>query len=191
DLSLESDDAMSVGLRSTRRGDDAIGKIGVAHRPLKGLLRSHREADDRAKMRDSEILGEQLMHGPDIVADRRYRAARPVIRLRRVAWARRVPVAEQLGSDEKELRGVERKAWPDQPLVAVVVGHVVRWKQHCVVARRVQAAVRAIDDDRFREHHTGLGAEVLDRELMMLGAVDALGADARESDDRRSECEAE
>ena len=40
-------------------------------------------------------------------------------------------------------------------------------------------AIRAIDDDRLRQHDAALSLEVRDGELMMLGAVDALGGGAR------------
>ena len=151
DLSLEANDAVTVRLRRARRRDDAIGEVGVADGPLKGLLRTHRKADDRAQVRDLEILREQLMDRADVVADRHDRKARTVKRLRRVARRRRVAVAEQLRRDEIELRGVERAPRADQPLVAVVRRHVVRRQQHGVVVRRVQVAVRAVDDDRLRE----------------------------------------
>ena len=82
--------------------------VGIADRPLERLLRAHREADDRAQVRDLEILGQQPMHGLDVVANRRHRKARAVKRLGRVARRRRVAVAEQLRRDEEQLRGVER-----------------------------------------------------------------------------------
>ena len=100
----------------------------------------------------------------------------PWIRLRRIARRRRVSVAEQLRRDEKERRGVERASWADQPLVAVVRRHVVRRQQHGVVARRVQVAIRPVDDDRLGQHDAALRPKILDRVFVMLGAVDALRA---------------
>ncbi len=88
-----------------------------------------------------------------------------------------MPVAEQLRRYEEQLRRIEREAGADQPLVAVVVGHVVRRQQNGVVARGVQAAVRAVDDDRLGQGDARLRVEVVDHELVMLGVVDALRAE--------------
>ena len=108
-------------------------------------------------------LDEQPVHRLDVVADRHHRKPRTVKRLRRIARRRRVAVAEQLRRDEEQRRGVERAAGPDQPLVAVVLRHVVRRQQHGVVARGVEMAVRAVDDARLRQRDAAFRVKVVDR----------------------------
>ena len=85
ELPFEPNDAVTVRLGCAGRRDDAIGKGWIAHRPLERLLRTHRETDDRAQVRDLEVLGEQAMHGLDVVANGRDRKARAMERLRRIA----------------------------------------------------------------------------------------------------------
>ena len=171
DLSFEPHDAMRPRFRRARRRDNAVGEGGMTDRPLERLLRTHREADDRAHVRDLQIAGEQTAHRFDVVANRHDRKARSVERLRRVAGRRGEAVAEQFGGDEKQPGRVQRPVGSDQPLVAVMVRHVVRRQQHDVVARGVQAAVRAVDDPRLGQRDAALGTEVLDHELVMVGGV--------------------
>ena len=73
----------------------------------------------------------------------------------------------------------ERESRSDQPLVAVVIGHVVRWEQDDVVPRGVEMAIGAIDHRRLREDHSALRPEVAQDKLMMLGAVDTSGGALR------------
>ena len=56
DLAFEADDAVAVGFGGAAGGDDAVHEGGIADRPLEGLLRAHREADDGAEMRDAAAL---------------------------------------------------------------------------------------------------------------------------------------
>ena len=65
-------------------------------------------------------------------------------------------VAEQFGSDEEQFGGIERELFADQPLVAVVVGHVVRGQEDDVVLRGVELAIGAVDDFGLRKGDAGL-----------------------------------
>ena len=162
---------MRPRFRGAGGGHDAVGEVGIADGPLERLLRAHREADDRAHVRHLQLVDEQPMDRFDVVADGRHRKARAVKRLGRVARRRGVAVAEKLGGDQEQRRKVERATGADQPLVAMVVRHVVRRQQDRVVARRVEPAVGAVDDPRLRQRDAALGAEVVDRELVMFGGV--------------------
>ena len=106
-LSFEPHDTMRVGLRRARRGHDAIREIGIADGPLERLLGAHREADDRAKVRDVQLVHQQPMDRFDVVADRHHRKPRTVERLGRVARRRRLAVAEELRRDEEVRRSLE------------------------------------------------------------------------------------
>jgi len=102
-------------------------------------------------------------------------------------------VAEQFRRDEIEFGGIERASGSDQPLVAVVIRHVMRRQQHCVVARRVQMAVRPVHDDGLRQYDTAFRAKVVDDELVMLGPIHSLRARGRRGEreterGRRSQC---
>ena len=134
-----------------------------------------------------QIVGQQPVHRLDVVADRHDRKARTVERLRRVARRRGEAVAEQFGRDEEQRRRIERAVRADQPLVAVVVRHVVRRQQHHVVARGVEVAVRAVDDPRLRQRDAALGVEVVDDELVMLGGVRRGGRRLDEKHQRRDQ----
>jgi len=69
---------------------------------LERLLGAHRETDDRAHVRDLQLVDQQPMDRFDVVADGRHRKARSVKRLGRVARRRRVAIAEELGGDEEQ-----------------------------------------------------------------------------------------
>src|SRR4051812_6101142 len=120
------------------------------------------------------------MHRLDVVTDRHHRKTRTVKWLRRVARRRRLTVPEQFRRNQEQLRRIERTRLTrlrrrtlagDQPVVAVMVRHIVRRQQDGIIASRVQRSVRAIDDARLRQHRAGLGAEVVDDELVMRGGV--------------------
>jgi hypothetical protein len=98
-----------------------------------------------------QLVDEQPMDRFDVVADGRHRKARSVTWLGRITWRRRMAVAEQLGRHQEEFGGVERAIGADQPVVAVMIRHVVRRQQDGVVARRVEAAVGAVNNPRLRE----------------------------------------
>ena len=105
-------------------------------------------------------------------------------------------VPEQLRGDEKNPGRVERLAGADQPLVTVMVRHVVRREQDRVVACGVQAAVGAVNDSRLGEDDAALGLERVDDELVVRGTVRrrcALrggqrhgGAEQQENEERRA-----
>jgi hypothetical protein len=50
-LAFEAHHAVRIVLGCARGSHDAVGKGGVAHGPLKRLLRAHREANERAQVR--------------------------------------------------------------------------------------------------------------------------------------------
>ena len=102
-LPFEAHDAVRPRFRGARGGHDAIREVGIADGPLERLLGAHREADDRAHVRHLQLVDEQPMHRFDVVADGRHRKARAVKWLGRVAWRRRMAVAEQLGGDQEQL----------------------------------------------------------------------------------------
>ena len=157
---------MSIGLRRARGRHDAVEVAGIADRPLKRLLRAHRETDHGAQMLDVQLLHEQRVHGLDVVADRDGRKMRAVKRRRCVAGRGRTAVAEQFAGDQEHLARVERLARTDQPTVAVHVRHVVRRQQDGVIPRGVQLAVGAVHDVRLGQHRAALRLEVLDQEFM-------------------------
>ena len=81
---------------------------------------------------------------------------------------------EAMCRDEEQFRRVECAFGSDQPLVPVMVRHVVRRQEHRVVAGGVEPPVRAVDDPRLRQRGAAFGAEVVDDELAMLGGVRGL-----------------
>src|SRR5258708_15540207 len=56
DGALEPDAAVAVRLRRAAERDDRIHFCRMARRPLKRLLRAHRETDDRAQMLDAQAV---------------------------------------------------------------------------------------------------------------------------------------
>jgi hypothetical protein len=86
DLSFQAHDAVRVRFGSSRGGDDPVGKVGIAHRPLKRLLRAHRKSDHGPQVRDFQLVDQQPVNGVHVVPNRGDRKARTVKRLRRVAW---------------------------------------------------------------------------------------------------------
>jgi len=56
---------------------------------------------------------------------------------------------------------------PDQPAVAVHFSHVVRRQKNGVIAFRIEFAVSAIDDARFRQDGAAFGLEILDDEFVL------------------------
>ena len=85
---------MTVGLGGAGCGYNLVREIGIAHGPLKRLLCSHGKADDGAQVSDVQLVYEQGVDGADVIANRHQRKARPVERLRGIAWRRRTAIAE-------------------------------------------------------------------------------------------------
>jgi hypothetical protein len=46
------------------------------------------------------------------------------------------------------------------------IGHVLRGEQHRVIFRRVQLAIRAVDNSRLWQDHSAFGVEIRDREFV-------------------------
>ena len=118
-----------------------------------------------------QFLGKQLMHRLHVVADGHDREARAVKRLGRVARRRRAAVAKQLGRDQKQLGRIEAFAGADEPLVAVVPGHVVRGQQHGIVALGIEVAVGAVAHPRLGQHGAALRFEIGERKKVVRYAV--------------------
>ena len=100
---------------------------------------------------DVEFLGEELMHGFDVVADGRDGKAWPVEWLGRIAGGRGASIAEELGGDEELACRVERLSGSDEPFITIHVGHVVRGQQNGVVARGVEVCRRCRRRSSLRE----------------------------------------
>ncbi len=60
---------MRVAARGAGGGDDAVVEIEVRDGSLECLLGTHGRTDDRAKVRDVKIFGEQKLDGPDVIPD--------------------------------------------------------------------------------------------------------------------------
>ena len=82
---FETHDAEGIFFRVAANGHGGIHHVGVADRPLKRLLRSHREPDHRPQALDTELLGEELVRGFYVVADRDLREVGSRERRRRIA----------------------------------------------------------------------------------------------------------
>ena len=136
----------------------------MRHRPLKRLLRAHREADDGTEMRDAELGGQQPARGFDVVANRDRGKGRAIKRRRRVARRRGEAVGEHLGRHDEMRRWIERPAGADQEIVAVMVRPVPGRNQDRVVARGVERPERRIGDAGVRQHDAALETKVAERE---------------------------
>ena len=124
-----------------------------------------------ADMVDVERVVKQPPDRFDIVPDRRYREMRAVKRCRRITWRRRLAITEQFGRHEEILRRVERLVRPDQPLVAMRVGHVMRRQKDNIVVCGVEPAVGRVHDTRLGQHNPAFEFEVVDDEGVSL-AID-------------------
>jgi hypothetical protein len=113
--------------------------IGVAYRPLAGLLRTHRAADDERRALEPEALGQQLVLRPHVVADAHLREAH---RIGRVVRRRRQPVADLVDDDDEVLDRIERAAGADVHLLDDFAGARVPGRhQDRIVLGRVDLAV--------------------------------------------------
>src|SRR5256885_2461466 len=83
--------------------------------------------------------------------------------------------SEEFGGDEEVPCGIERQPWPDQPVVTVVIGHVVRGKENRVVTGGIEMAVRAISDLHLWECDAALEGELGEREGAVHGLVGGPG----------------
>src|SRR2546423_9238028 len=73
-----------------------------------------------------------------------------------------MPIAKHFRGDKQKLRCIKRVAWPDQPFVAVIVGHVVRRQKDDVVMGSVEMPIGSVHDPRRRQHRSTLCVEVRD-----------------------------
>src|SRR5437868_1634825 len=106
------------------------------------------------------------MDGLNIVANRSYRKARPMIRLGSVTGRRGMPVAEKFRGDQKKLRSIEGMIWPNQPLIPVKIRHVVRRQEDHVVFGRVEMSIGPVDHAGLRQRHAALRFEVCDHKFV-------------------------
>ena len=69
DLTFQPDIAVAIGFGCARSCHQPVGKIRVAHSPLKRLLRAHGESNYRPEMGDLQFFGQQAVHGVYVVPD--------------------------------------------------------------------------------------------------------------------------
>src|SRR5262252_8771632 len=79
-----------------------------------------------------------------------------------------MPISEHLSSNNKKLRRIERVPSSDQPFIAVIISHVVRWQKERIVPRGIQMSVSSITDPRHRQDRATLTMKVRDHKLVML-----------------------
>ena len=118
---FETHDAKGILLRVAANRDRRLHHVGVAHRPLKRLLRAHREADHRPQMFDAELFGEKPVRGVHVVPDRDLWKVGSRERRRRVAGRRREPIGKHVRGHDEVFGRVESFSRPTEKLVAVVI----------------------------------------------------------------------
>src|SRR5579871_1158584 len=79
-----------------------------------------------------------------------------------------MPIPEHLSSNKKKLRRIESVPGADQPFIAVIIGHVVRWQKNRIVPRGIQMPVSSITDPRHWQDRATLTMKVRDHKLVML-----------------------
>ena len=112
DKAVEQQARVRSSLGRSRDRGGALDGVGVADRPLIGLLRPHRDSKDKRQLLDAKFLGEQPALRADIVADTNIWKPGRVERWFGTVRRAGKPVADLIDEDDEIFFGIERSARP-------------------------------------------------------------------------------
>jgi len=193
DGALEAHDAVRVRLRGAAIGHDRVDEVRMGNGPLERLLRTHREADDRAQVPNAQRV-QDASRGLDVIALGDGREVRSRQRRRRVARRRGEAVREHLGGHQEVPIRIERATRADQKVVAVIVRAVPGRDQDGVVARVIQPAECRVADLCHRQDTAAFEFEIRQPEKLpmgighcrrSLGSQEYAGTEQRQGDSKR------